>query len=367
MVEIVRRPTFFEGQILAPADLSESLGYARSALARHERHLHTWGIGHALELSGEMQTTGFVVTVAAGLAIDPSGRQIVVPESQQLTEASFTALNGLPTTDGWYPVFLFGYDEETPPAAAFTGACDVGASSRVAEGFEITFGRLGEEADLEDQAPPEVGEGPAGAPGERKSRILLGFVFWDAGEKHLTQVSPRPGTTGPRYAGVAADEVVARGGVLTLRSRPPTTGGKPAVVVDESNGGELRFGLQDARGIIAKPVFTVNAKGDVSADGKLAGAVTSGLHVESGVATDGMLLPLPKDIKEELVTSGEATLHVHVTPRYDGLGAPLTPVVCLADGRRVRCRFTDGATETPGRCDYTVLAFVAGGEGGGTP
>ena len=286
-----------------------------------------------------------------------------MPEDQQLSEGLFDLVNGARTEeDAWYPVFLVGQDEDLPPAAALTGACDVGVSSRIAEGFEITFGRLGEEAELDDQTVPEIDSGPAGAPGERKSRILLGFVQWDASISRFKDVSLKPEATGPRYAGASADEVVARGGSLALRSRPPTQGGKPALVVDEANGGELRFGLQDARGKLT-PVFVVNAKGDVTADGKLAGAVTSGLHVESGVATDGMLLPLPKGITAELVSQGEAVLHTHVTPRYDGLGA-VDPIVCRVDGRVVRCRFDDAGTNIPGRCDYTVLAFVSGGEEG---
>ena len=237
------------------------------------------------------------------------------------------------------------------------------ASSRVAEGYELGFGRLGDELELDDQPVPAVGEGPDA---EQPARILLGFVQWDATLKRFKDVQARPEATGPRYAGVAADEVVARGGVLTLRSRTATSAGKPAVVVDEANGGALEFGLQDARGKVT-PVFTVSAKGDVTAAGKLAGALTAGVQVESGIATDGMLVPLPKGITADQVDAGQVVLHVHVTPRYDGLAA-FAPRVCRVDGRRIRCRFGapgGGGPSFPGRCDYTSLVFVS--TDGGAP
>ena len=371
MAELVTRPTFYEGQILAPGDLNGSLAYARVGLAQHERYLHTWGIATGLGLVTEARATpegaAFVaVTVAAGVAVDPTGRQIVVPEAEALNEGLFDLINGARTEPGaWYPVFLVGQDEELAAAASLGGACDVSAPSRVTESFEVTFGRIGEEQELADQLPPEVGEGPGGGEaGQRRARVLLGFVQWDEDIKRFRAASTRPEATGPTYAGVAADSVVARGGQLTLRSRPAADGGKPAVVIDEDKGGELQFGLQDASGKVAA-VFRVTSSGDVIADGKVAGAVSAGVHVESGIATDGTLLPLPKGIKPEQVESATAVLHVHVTPRWDDLaGTPIEPIVCTAEGRRVHCRFKDGGTSVPGRCDYTVLAFVSSEEGG---
>jgi hypothetical protein len=369
MAELVTRPTFYEGQILAPGDLNGSLEYSRVGLAQHERYLHTWGIATGLELEPESKATPdgepFVaVTVKPGVAVDPSGRQIVVPEAQPLNEGLFDLINGSRLElNAWYPVFLVGQDEEQAPGAALGGACDVTATSRISEAFEVTFGRVGEDQELADQQPPEVGEGPGGGEaGQRKARILLGFVQWDEDLKKFSDAKARPEATGPTYAGAAADSVVARGGRLTLRSRPATQGGKPAVVVDEAKGGELQFGLQDASGKV-EPVFTVTSSGDVVAKGKVAGAVAAGVHVESGIATDGAMLPLPKGITPEQVESGTAVLHVHVTPRWDDLsGGAIVPLVCVAEGRRVHCRFDDGGN-VPGRCDYTVLAYVTSDTG----
>jgi hypothetical protein len=371
MPELVSRPTFYEGQILAPEDLNGTLDYTRVGLAQHERYLHTPGIATGLELVPEARVTPaeglpFVaVTCTPGIAVDLTGRQIVVPGPQPLNEGLFGLLNPDADLAEWFPVFLVGLDEEAPPAASLGGACDTTASSRVSEAFEITFGRVGEEQLLADEKPPGVGEGPGGAAGERRAKVLLGFVRWDDSISKIVEVSPRPEDTGPTYAGVAADMVQARGGELTLRARRATESGKPAVVVTEQDGGQLRFGLQDAAGRV-KPVFRVTSAGDVIADGKVRGELPSGVHVESGIATDGVVLPLPKEIKPEQVERGQVVVHVHVTPRFDDLAGFNIPLVCTAEDRRVHCQFLNFQTgaRLPGRCDYTVLAVVSAEEGG---
>ena len=45
------RPAFFEGQILAAADLTSAVDYGRAQAARHDRYLHAWGIAEGLELT----------------------------------------------------------------------------------------------------------------------------------------------------------------------------------------------------------------------------------------------------------------------------------------------------------------------------
>jgi hypothetical protein len=373
MPELVSRPTFYEGQILAPDDLNGTLDYGRVGLAMHERYLHTPGIATGLQLTSEARATpggvAFIaVSCAPGMAIDPSGRQIVLPEAQPLNEGLFGLLNPDAGEDEWFPVFLVGLDEELAPTASLGGACDITAPSRVSEAFEITFGRIGEEQLLADEKAPEVGEGPGGAPGDRRSKVLLGFVKWNGNISKFSEVNPKPEGTGPAFAGVSADMVQARGGELTLRARPSTESGKPAVVVTEQDGGELRFGLQDANGQV-KPVFRVTSAGDVIADGKVKGEVPTGVHVESGIATDGVVLPLPKEIKPEQVERDQVVVHAHVTPRFDDLtGGFNIPLVCTVEDRRVHCRFFDfSAGEIiPGRCDYTLLAVVSAEEGSGS-
>src|SRR4051794_3479001 len=95
----ITRPSFYEGQILAPDDLTGSLEYARAQAARHERYLHTWGIATGLELAGDPRTTPDgktykAVSARAGMAIDTAGRQIVVGDDEVLNENAFDLVNG---------------------------------------------------------------------------------------------------------------------------------------------------------------------------------------------------------------------------------------------------------------------------------
>ena len=54
------RPAFFEGQILAAADLTSAVDYGRGQAARHERYLHDWGIAEGLELTTAPDSSGQV-------------------------------------------------------------------------------------------------------------------------------------------------------------------------------------------------------------------------------------------------------------------------------------------------------------------
>src|SRR2546430_15504766 len=51
-----QRPRYFEGQVLAAADLTAAVDYARNRAARHDRYLHDWGIAEGLALSTEPMT-----------------------------------------------------------------------------------------------------------------------------------------------------------------------------------------------------------------------------------------------------------------------------------------------------------------------
>ena len=90
------RPVFFEGQVLAAADLTGTVDYGRAAVARQERYLHDWGIADGLQLTATKDATGkhVDITLGAGVAIDGTGREIVVPQSVLLDAGAFYAANG---------------------------------------------------------------------------------------------------------------------------------------------------------------------------------------------------------------------------------------------------------------------------------
>ena len=390
MSTTIERATFYEGQILGAEDLRTSADYPRNQLARHERCLHTWGITSGFKLNRKELKTDkdekyLEVSFDSGTAIDVTGREIVVPDTVTLVPGEFRSQNIAiqPTTKDeeiWYPVFLSGRDQAQQSQSLGATKCGSSLPTRAADTYSIKFGFPNEAGDWQNQTAPDVAAGP-GTAGD--ARILLGFVQWNAAINQFVKADYVNATnTGRKYAGVLADEVAARSGEVTIRTTPVVESGKPAMVIDQTEGGELRFGFQDVRGGISDPIFRVTAKGDIKVKGDIdaKGAVTAntvkplittGVLIESGVAHDGMILPLPVGITEEQVASGKAKLHIQVTPLYLGVGPKPNfiglcfPIECKVVGRRVSCRnFWVGIgptfiTALPGTCNYTVMAYVA--------
>lgn len=375
------RPVFHEGQVLAAADLAATVEHARAAATRHARHLHDWGIADGLGLVTEDRTdpvtnARFVeVRVSAGLAVDGTGREIVVPEPVVLSEADFNEVNGADqpgTEPPLYPVFLAAVDREqsaTGPASC-AGA---GGPTRVAETYQILFGRRGDERLVAEQQPPPVADPPADPP--VRWLVLLGYVRWTDG--HFTAVTDRARNVGLRYAGVRADTVAARSGTLSLRARNEVQEGEPALVLSGADPPSLVFGLYQGSGSVS-PLMTVAANGKLTIAGSFSGRISTGsVLVTSGTATDGMVLPLPSGVAPEEVADGRVSLHVYVTPRVLATRTASelqSAAEATVDGeRRVRCRVRrydplateQVVTEESGQVDFLVLATVAATGGGG--
>ena len=184
------------------------------------------------------------------------------------------------------------------------------------------------------------------------------------------------GGIGPTYAGASADSVVARSGHLSLQSLPDTAASSPMLVLDEADGGTLQFGTWKDKQF--SPTLTLKANGDLETKGSVSSKTVAGqLQIESGVATDGALLPLPGNITDDDIANGSVTLHIQVTPHLPGSVPPagipfVTPVAipyeCRAEGRRVFCRVIwIGAggggppTIVSAACDYTLIASAPEG------
>jgi hypothetical protein len=197
-------------------------------------------------------------------------------------------------------------------------------------------------------------------------------VQWDRVLERFSDAAEEADGIKRRHAGAQADEVVARGGSLTLLSAPRTNPDKTAIVIDDEKGGELRFGLTNAQGRIS-PVLTVNSKGDVWAKGTIK-SLLQAIVVESGTITDGLVLPLPQGVTEKAIADGQVMLYVELRPSYQrphptrGADEIMLPVACQADPvtRQVTCRvrwFDTAAAanqispEEGGACDYTMVAM----------
>ncbi len=302
------------------------------------------------------------------MAIDGTGREIVVPAPVLLSTADFFNANGAsPQAGANYPVLLHGIDTVPPAAPLATGACGPGSQpTRTQEGFGLTFGALGADLSLDQQQVPDVSAGPGPAAGN-PWEVLVGFVQWDASAQKFTDATDAP----RRYAGVMADRVSARSGTLALRSQPTATPGQPVLVVG-GNPPALTFGLYQG-GSNVDPRLTVSAQGDVTATGTIKGALTQGeIRVQSGTVTDGLVIPLPTGITQDQVDGGKVILHLFLTPHtpQSVSGTWYVPVECGVDAsRRLTCQVIVGSgsnltgtvQQQSGAADYLMVATVASG------
>ncbi|QLH26572.1 hypothetical protein [Streptomyces sp. Rer75] len=373
------RPAFHEGQVLAATDLSATVEYARGSAARHARHLHEWGVVEGLALATEPRTDPLTnaryteVSIAVGMAVDGTGREMVVTEPVVLRESDFEEVNGADQpTDEPYPVFLTSADREPAQPPGPVSCSGSAAKTRVEESYQILFGRLGDERLVAEQQPPAIGDPPADPPA--RWLVLLGYVRWTDG--HFSGAETTARGVAVRYAGVRADTVSARSGALTLRTGTEAEEGKPALVLSGGDTPNLVFGLYQGSGTVA-PLMTVAANGNLTIEGSFSGRMPAGSTlVASGTATDGMLLPLPSGITPEQVADGRVVIHVQLIPRTPPLpdATLYSPVEATVDAdRRVRCRvrlYNPLATpatvvDQPGAVDFLVVATVAPTNGGG--
>lgn len=387
MSSTITRPTFYEGEILPAADLVATVEYPRDQVARHDRYLHSWGIVKGLQLTPGAPTktvTGpqyVPVTLSAGIAIDGTGREIVVPQDTTLNRDDFRGeVEPLKDASVWYPVFVYGFDQGAQPSSNLTGACNTSQSTSTQENFAVTYGLPGSELDLETQHQLSVTD-PPGNGVDSVWKVLVGFVQWsaDANNFKAAQLQNDAGEA-PRYVGVNASRVTSESGSVLISTHPAEFQGKNpilAVDIDETaNNGQLVFGKLQSDGSV-NPVLTISANGDITTQGQIRGAVLGGgVKVESGLATHGMTLPLPSGVTEDQVASGDAVVQTFVSLHLNGTENPdpnngtfwgAFPLECYVDDqRRAHCRVRwfqldagnigTNIEDRPAVCEYLVAA-----------
>ncbi len=386
MSSAIQRPVFFENQILGAADLTATVENSRGQVARHNRYLHLWGIASGLGLEKEPDKDKgdpvIKITLSPGLAIDGWGREIIVAQAVKLSENDFSNLqitNGA-QPDDWFPVYLKGRDQNAaqPPLATSSCGTSSGTASRMEETYALTFGRPGDARTLATETAATVSDGP----GSGGWRVLLGFVQWDKTKTAFVGLKFDDNGITRKFAGVQADELAARGGSVKLRTQILPQANKPALILDETEDGQIRFGSFDSKGQLIA-VFTITSKGDIkieggiTAKGKISGALAHGVtQVESGIATDGMVLPLPLGVTEKQVEDEEAVIQAQISLRFTGRMVPpgnsstsqqwtASPLEAWVDtDRRVHCRVRwqqiggTSVEDHPAACDYLVLASL---------
>lgn len=350
----VTRPQFAEGQVLAAADLLQLASYPRGREERHNRILHRWGIatGLTLETEDAETSTGVLykkVFLTPGLAIDGEGREVLVTErvalsAERLKQELGSALND----EGSYPVFIASQYRIASRAAALSDPCGSGggAAGAVEEGFEISFGLPGDETF--EQVPAALASEPVADTGSLPWAILVGFVKWSKAAQSFADVDAAMGKQHRRHVGINAASMAGDGTQLVLHPRVALQSGDAVVRVrqDDDDGPTLVFGTYKSASVI-EPLLEVSAKGDLVVKGSLTGKRTgNSVQLQSGLASDGVILPLPAGVTEGQVQADDGpAVHIQVTPVIDPAAAPdpaadygAQVVECRVDEeRRVHC------------------------------
>jgi len=302
---------------------------------------------------------------------------------QPLDPAQFLAAQvyDASSTDPWYPVYIQSVSAAVAPQSSLTGACaGSNQATRTGEGVQINF----LPQSYQNNSPVPGPGDPTDPSGSTPAwNILIGFVKWD-GISNFTDAGPANQNKVKRQlSGVQAARVEGYDGSLDLQTS--TAGQRLVVVLQEASTsapGSMTFGPVDTSGNVT-PALRVTASGDLTIQGNFASGSplgTGNVRIQSGIATDGMTLPLPPGLTDAQVQSGSVLLHYQVTSIVPDLTVPaiggtnvlaVTPLACYVDSsRRVRCRLrylfsgsSITASDVAGTCRYTV---VAAGAAGGT-
>jgi hypothetical protein len=374
----VTRPLFAEGQILQAAQLDQLAAIARGRAERHARLMHRPGIVSGLALATEAAEDSFGnafarVFVEPGLAIDGHGREILLAERAELSASRFRlAIGNTIAADTPYPVFLVSTYRPVTGARGATDPCGKGAAAGgVEESFDVVFGRPGDET--EEQTPPPLAAAPTEEEGSSDWRVLVGFVTWSVAAQSFAGVDENAARRHRGFAGVNAATVAGDEATVQLQPKGALLPGDTVLRVSQTDAGaELAFGTFTGAGKPIDPLLTVKANGDVTAKGALTGKRTgNSVQVESGVASDGVILPLPRGVTEAQVADGEATVHVHVAPLVDPAHSPdpaadFAALVqeCRVDAdRRVHCRIAWASLPLGAAFGAALAATLVSGPG----
>lgn len=316
----IQRPRFYEGQVLGATDLTAGQDYHRDQMARHQRYAHSWGIVSGLELVPIDAKEGLFdfLEVQPGLAIDSSGREVVVPEAQRLSTADIPKANRGAASGKWIPIFLSGRDETPSSDAPAGGPCSVAEPNRISEAFVLTFGRPGEEDDWEE-AQSGLGQ-DTGAISPSARRVLIGFILPhapNAAASGFANIWPAPSDYKPptlpgqplqkypetplRFAGVHAARIESPDASLTLSVAGAEDNQAVTLRLQRlsETTSELQVGTINAERDFV-PQLRVDAGGNLKTDGTITAAQIVGAQVAPELVGKEGLLSLHSGPKDEV-------------------------------------------------------------------
>ena len=80
----VKRPHYYDGQLLTAADFNQEQSYHVQQRRLHNRMLHGVGVVSGLRVIAADTSSPPVIVVEAGLALDPAGREVLLTASVEL-------------------------------------------------------------------------------------------------------------------------------------------------------------------------------------------------------------------------------------------------------------------------------------------
>ena len=384
MAQYATRPDFAEGQLLAAADLTALADNPRAAAQRHNRFVHRWGIVSGLTLLAEKDAGRATVSLQPGMAIDGEGREVLVTQPIPLDPAQLQrAIGGSIAEKQNYPVFVAAKIQPVQGSqAASVGLC-AGSTARPKkeEAVQIIFQQAGEE--LSEQKGSALSADPAPDGGTAPWLIFVGYVTWSIAAQAFADIDAEAAKRYRPAVGINASTIA--GDARRMRLQPtasPVMGNKVLEISEDAGGPSLVFGTFTSALDPIDPLISISSQGDLKVKGTIEGATKGdAVLMRSGIASDGMILPLPAGVTAEQVSNGSAQVHVVASPRIDPAGSPspgsdfaaLVQECWVDDNLQLHCRIcwlslpTGGgggalgatAVSQPGQGNYLISAIVA--------
>lgn len=187
----VQRLRYFDGEYLRSYDFTDEQSYHIAMRRLMNMRLHLHGIVYGLEIVMDQDSVlpngPFFFSIAPGMVIDKTGREIVVTAPYSLSNV----LTGPGLTPGWYEVWICYQENETGlPAAGYVDCNVQNQYTRFQESFQVM---------LKPVAGPSLVTDCGG--------IRLGTVDLQTGALGL-QITKANGT-GRTYVGIRAQRVIA--------------------------------------------------------------------------------------------------------------------------------------------------------------
>jgi hypothetical protein len=126
----LERITFFNGQQLTAADLSELQRTNRELRWLHNRSLHRWGIGFGLDATGQKGDS--TVTITPGYGVDCMGREIILTQPVTKTVPAVGSGTGGAAAN-FYLVAAYQADADQKVLARKPGICSGEGAVRLGE------------------------------------------------------------------------------------------------------------------------------------------------------------------------------------------------------------------------------------------